>query len=338
MGKALFSWELVATNLIIDVRSEIEFAEGHIPGAINIPILNTEERRIVGKTYKDLGKKKAILKGLELSGPHLHKRLKWAVKLAEKHEHIIVHCWRGGMRSAFFSYLMEFFGINVTVLVGGYKSYRQKVRATFELPYSFKILGGMTGSGKTHIIKELNSQNTKSIDLEGIANHRGSSYGALGMQEQPSQEQFENNLAQELITTGMNTVWLEDESRTIGARIIPEGIWNQMREAPHYFLDKSFDERLEQIMLDYGHFSLEELIICTQRIAKRLGPQHAKKAVEYLNNNDIKSAFAISLKYYDKTYTYNKNINPLGEIIKIDCPETNFSKIAEFLVYCINGK
>ncbi len=332
MGKILFSWELIAKSLIIDVRSELEYNMGHIPGAINIPILNSEERKIVGTIYKNHGQKQAILKGLELTGPHLYTRIKTALKLVEKHDEIVIHCWRGGMRSGFFTYLMEFFGIKVSVLIGGYKSYRQHVRKTFELNYNFSILGGMTGSGKTHILDELVKTSAFCIDLEKLAHHRGSSYGALGMEDQPSQEQFENELAQQLITTGMNTVWLEDESRTIGARIIPEGIWNQMRKAPHYFLDRSFEERLDQIMVDYGDFSIEELKICTLRIAKRLGPQHAKKAIEYLDNNEVRSAFSIALSYYDKAYSYHKEINPLGDKIKIECPAKNYTEIANFLV------
>ena len=235
MSKIAFSWDLLEKSLIIDVRSEIEFEKGHIPGAVNIPILNTEERKIVGTSFKQNGQKYAILKGLELSGPHLSKRLKLAVKLAENSENIVVHCWRGGMRSAFFTYLMEFFGLKISVLIGGYKSYRKHVQETFDRPYSIAILGGMTGSGKTHILDELEKTTAFCIDLEKLARHRGSSFGALGMEAQPSQEQFENNLAQQLIKTGNNTIWLEDESRTIGAKIIPEGIWNQMREAPHYF-------------------------------------------------------------------------------------------------------
>ena len=152
MSKIAFSWDLLEKSLIIDVRSEIEFEKGHIPGAINIPILNTEERKIVGTSFKQNGQKYAILKGLELSGPHLSKRLKLAVKLAENSENIVVHCWRGGMRSGFFTYLMEFFGLRVSVLIGGYKSYRKHVQETFDSPYNIAILGGMTGSGKTHFL------------------------------------------------------------------------------------------------------------------------------------------------------------------------------------------
>ena len=338
MSKIAFSWDLLEKSLIIDVRSEIEFEKGHIPGAINIPILNTEERKIVGTSFKQNGQKYAILKGLELSGPHLSKRLKLAVKLAENSENIVIHCWRGGMRSGFFTYLMEFFGLRVSVLIGGYKSYRKHVQETFDRPYNIAILGGMTGSGKTHILDELEKTTAFCIDLEKLAHHRGSSFGALGMEPQPSQEQFENNLAQQLITIGKNTIWLEDESRTIGAKIIPEGIWNQMREAPHYFLDSSFEERLDQIMVDYGDFSIDELKICTLRIAKRLGPQHAKKAIEFLDNNEVRNAFSIALNYYDKAYSYHKEINPLGEKITIDCPSKNYTEIANFLVNIKNKK
>lgn len=338
MSKIAFSWDLLEKSLIIDVRSEIEFDKGHIPGAVNIPILNTEERKIVGTSFKQNGQKYAILKGLELSGPHLSKRLKLAVKLAEKSNDIVIHCWRGGMRSAFFSYLMEFFGLKVFVIKGGYKSFRQKVHKTFENNYNFSILGGMTGSGKTHILKELEKIDSCVIDLEGVAHHRGSSFGALGMGIQPSQEQFENNLAVELIKIGKKNIWLEDESRSIGSRILPEQIWHQMRLAPHYFLEKSFEERLNQIMIDYSHFSIEDLIASTQRIAKRLGPQNTKIAIEFLNQNKVQEAFSIALNYYDKSYAFNKEINPLGKKMTMELPHSTHAEIAKQLEKQRNGK
>ena len=338
MGSIAFSWDLLDTSFIIDVRSEIEFDKGHIPGAVNIPILNTEERKIVGTTFKQAGQKHAILKGLELTGPHLSKRLKQAVKLVENKENIVVHCWRGGMRSSFFAYLLEFFGLKVTIIKGGYKSYRQQVIKSFEVNYNFSILGGMTGSGKTHILHELDKINTAIIDLEGLANHRGSSFGALGMEKQPSQEQFENNLSYQLIRTNKKNCWLEDESRTVGARIIPEGIWNQMRQAPHYFLDKTFELRLDQIMEDYGAFSKEDLQFCMDRISKRLGPQHAKKAINHIEIGELREAFSIALIYYDKTYTYQKEIHPLGKKFQIECKSKNNSQIAKHLFELSNGK
>lgn len=338
MASIPFNWELLDSAFIIDVRSEIEFEKGHIPGAINIPILNTEERKIVGTTFKKLDQKHAVLKGLELTGPHLSKRLKLAVKLVENRENIVIHCWRGGMRSSFFAFLMEFFGIKVSVLKGGYKSYRQNVAKSFEISYNFSILGGMTGSGKTHILHELDKINVATIDLEGLANHRGSSFGALGMDKQPSQEQFENNLAHHLIKVGKQICWVEDESRTIGAKIIPEGIWTQMRKSPHYFLDKTFDIRLDQIMEDYGAFSKEELQFCMERISKRLGPQNTKQAIEHLENGEVREAFSIALTYYDKTYAYSKEINPLGKKIKISLPSIDNSEIAKHLFQLSNGE
>lgn len=338
MATIPFNWGLLDSAFIIDVRSEIEFEKGHIPGAVNIPILNTEERKIVGTTFKKLGQQHAILKGLELTGPHLSKRLKLAVKLTKNDVNIVVHCWRGGMRSSFFAYLMEFFGIKVSVLKGGYKSYRQQVAKSFDSSYDFCVLGGMTGSGKTHILHELGKINAATIDLEGLANHRGSSFGALGMEKQPSQEQFENNLSLQLMTVGTQSCWIEDESRTVGAKIIPEGIWSQMRKSPHYFLDRTFDSRLDQIMIDYGGFPKEELQFCMERISKRLGPQNTKQAISYLQANEFREAFSLALIYYDKTYTYIKGINPLGEKIQISCDFTNNAEIAGHLFELKNGK
>ena len=338
MASIPFTWELLDSTFIIDVRSEIEFEKGHIPGAVNVPILNTEERKIVGITFKKLGQQHAVLKGLELSGPNLSKRLKLAVKLSKNSQNIVVYCWRGGMRSSFFTFLMEFYGINVSVIKGGYKSYRKQVLKSFESTYNFSILSGMTGSAKTTILHELDKINAFSIDLEGLANHRGSSFGALGMAKQPSQEQFENNLSHCLIKVGKQKCWIEDESRTVGATIIPEGIWNQMRKAPHYFLDKPFDIRLDQIMLDYGIFSKEELQSCMERISKRLGPQNTKNAISLLQSEQFREAFSIALTYYDKAYAYHREINPLGKKIQISCNSTNNAEIAQHLFKLTNGE
>ena len=132
--------------------------------------------------------------------------------------------------------------------------------------------------------------------------------------------------------------WVEDESRTVGVRIIPEGIWNQMRQAPHYFLDKTFELRLDQIMEDYGTFSKDDLQFCMERISKRLGPQHAKKAINHIEIGELREAFSIALIYYDKTYTYQKEIHPLGKKFQIECKSKNNSQIAKHLFDLSNGK
>ena len=327
-----FDLDLTQNSIIIDVRSESEYIQGHIPGAFNVPVLNDEHRKIVGTIYKQAGKEKAILKGLELLGPDISTRLKLAIQYCQKEQNIIIHCWRGGMRSQFFAFIMEFYGFKVKVLQGGYKAFRNHVLNSFKLPYQINVLGGKTGSGKTHVLNELKSKGAAMIDLEGLAHHRGSSFGAIGMPLQPSQEQFENELSLQLFLLNQNTIWIEDEGRTVGSRVIPEGLWLQMRKAPHYFLDTNFEMRLNQIMIDYGSFPKEELLVAMERIAKRLGPQHVKTALEAINNGQIKEAFAMALAYYDKAYTFQKEKHPLGEKIEVEVEQLDASEIAAKLM------
>ena len=172
------------------------------------------------------------------------------------------------MRSAGVAWLLDLYGFKVYTLVGGYKKYRNYVLDTFKLPFQFNILGGYTGSGKTELLKTLKKKGERVIDLEGIANHKGSAFGSIGMPEQPGQEMFENMLALELrrqsavgnlqsamtptedcLLPTANCVWLEDESQRIGQVNIPPDIWNKMRQSPVYFIDIPFKERLKHISL-----------------------------------------------------------------------------------------
>lgn len=327
-----FKSDLTQNSVIIDVRSESEFLQGHIPGAHNVPVLNDAHRKIVGTIYKQLGKEKAVIKGLELLGPDISSRLKLAIQYCQQEQNIIIHCWRGGMRSQFFAFIMEFYGYKVKVLQGGYKAYRNHVLNTFNLSFKIKVLGGKTGSGKTHVLNQLKSKGAAMIDLEGLAHHRGSTFGAIGMPPQPSQEQFENELSLQLFLLNQNNIWLEDEGRIIGSRVIPEGLWHQMRKAPHYFLNSNFEQRLNQIMMDYGSFPKEELLVAMERIGKRLGPQHVKTALDAIKNGQIKDAFAMALAYYDKAYTFQKEKHPLGEKIEVEVASLDAGEIASKLM------
>jgi tRNA 2-selenouridine synthase len=316
---------------VIDVRSEKEFAEGHIPGAINIPILEDEERKIVGTIYKQNSRQAAVYKGLELSGPHLSERLRRGVKHSKENK-ILVHCWRGGMRSEFYAFLLHYFGIEPHLLIGGYKSYRTEVHRSFDRKLNFVVLAGKTGSAKTEILSQLKDRGEQIIDLEFLAKHRGSSFGALAYEEKTSQEQFENDLF-EVIRALDHTkrVWIEDEGRTIGDKVVPEGVWSQALEAPRMVIERSFDERLDQIVKDYSCFNKTDLKVSMQRIGKRLGPQHVKRALELLDENEYYSAFEIALKYYDKAYDFQLSRVELEKRTIVNARGLSITEIADFL-------
>jgi len=300
-------------QIVIDVRSPGEFEHAHIPGAFSLPLFNNEERAVVGTTYKKLSREDAIKIALPMFGnkmlPMVEQVEKWVTHFQEKNNGskplLYVHCWRGGMRSAAVAWLLDLYGYKVAQLTGGYKAYRNWIIAQFSVPYTIKVLGGYTGSGKTEILNSLKENGENIIDLEGLAHHKGSSFGALGQAPQPTQEMFENLLGVALsnIKDKQKTIWIEDESQRIGTVMVPSIFFNSMRESPCYFLEIPFEERLNFIVRQYGIFEKEDLIAATTRIQKRLGGLETKNAVQFIEENKIKDAFAILLKYYDKWYS-----------------------------------
>lgn len=307
---------------VVDVRSPKEFSQGHIPGAVSMPLFDDDERAVVGTTYTRIGKDEALLKGLEIVGPKMKDFVMQAKALALGNE-ILVHCWRGGMRSGAMAWLFRFSGFKALVLEGGYKAYRHYIREALSMGPPIKILGGMTGSGKTEILHHLADLGEQVLDLEGLANHKGSAFGGLGQQEQPTTEQFENNLAEKwLAFDPALPVWVEDESRSIGRVIIPDPFLAQMANAQVLFIEVPFETRVNRLFEEYGGFDPQELAVLVSKISKRLGSDVAKAASDDLLSGNIKSAVARVLKYYDKTYQYG--------ISKRDKSKVTFLSYAEF--------
>lgn len=290
---------------IIDVRSPLEFQKGHIPGAVNLPLFSDEERAKIGTLYKQNSPEIALLHGLDMVGPKMSQFIKFAKKLNAKS--LIVHCWRGGKRSESMAWLLKFAGFEVKIMQGGYKSFRNYVvNSIFEIPLKCYVLGGKTGMGKSHILQEMALQNEQIIDLERLACHKGSAFGHLGEQKQPTNEQFENNLAYEILNLDQSKrTWVENESRTIGAVAIPLAIWDKMKIAPLLRIEVDDKIRMQNILNDYGDFTKEELISSFQKIEKKLGGQNLKLAETSLNEGNIEGAVLIAMKYYDKTYDYS---------------------------------
>jgi tRNA 2-selenouridine synthase len=167
------------------------------------------------------------------------------------------------------------------------------------------VLGGRTGSGKTELLRHLAELGEQVIDLEALANHKGSSFGALGEQPQPSQEHFENLLWDALRRIDPERpVWVEDESRLIGRVMLPDPFFEALRSAVVLVVDMPVDDRVERLVKDYGAFPIEQLEEAVTRIGKRLGPQHLKEAYEALRTGDLHTVVRITLAYYDKTYAY----------------------------------
>ncbi len=328
---------LAQTHPVFDVRSPGEFAHAHIPGAYSLPLFTDEERHQVGTLYKQRSREEAIKLGLDFFGPKMKKLVLEVEQIVGSiGATVLLHCWRGGMRSAAVSWLLELYGYKVHTLVGGYKAYRNKVLQGFDEPYQIKILGGYTGSGKTDVLGALEMAGETIIDLEKLAGHKGSAFGGIGLPLQPTQEMFENELYHELAHKGSKTFWLEDESQRIGRINIPHPFWNTMRQKPVYFLDIPFEERLVYILASYGTLNREGLAAAIERIQKRLGPEQAGQSLEALQAEDLQECFRILLQYYDKLYGKSllKRNNAEAQVNKIPCSAVNSKTNAEKLMLC----
>jgi len=325
-------------HLTIDVRSPKEYEHAHLPGAVNVPIFDNEERSIIGTLYKQQSRELAIKKGLELFGP----KMRGIVEQVESFVHsrksadssnselstqnpLFIYCWRGGMRSGAMAWLLQLYGFKVHLLAGGYKSYRRWALEQLALPHQLKILGGFTGSGKTEVLKQLAADGACVIDLEALACHKGSAFGNMERQQQPSQEMFENLLANALFhyysKVDKPYIWVEDESQRIGHINIPQTFWQTMRRSPVFFLDVPFEERLSHLVQEYGCYPKEALAQGVHRIAKRLGGLETKNALQHLEAGDITACFTVLLKYYDKLYQKGlHNRTDLSSLLtKINC-------------------
>lgn len=326
---------LVNHHPVLDVRSPSEYAHAHIPGAVSLPLFNDAQRALIGTTYKQQSREKAIKTGLDCFGPQMRSMIETVEAIVRQrtgekgqvvrpdHKPVVgVHCWRGGMRSSAVAWLLDFYGFEVHLLIGGYKAYRHWVLQQFERPCAFRILGGYTGSGKTDVLNILQQQGQYMIPLEGLAHHKGSAFGALGQLPQPRQEMFENQLATALAAIPPDApIWLEDESQRIGSLCIPHPLWHTIRRSPVYFLDIPFEARLQYITKAYGQFAKEELINSILRIQKRLGGLETKTAINHLLEDEVEACFAILLRYYDKGYGKSllNRENPEALLNKIPC-------------------
>ncbi len=287
---------------VVDVRSQGEFTEGHIHAALNIPLLNDDERVLVGTTYKQQGQQEAIKEGFRLVGPRLLDIIEATERIAQGKE-ILVHCWRGGMRSSNFSQFVGMAHVKTQTVQGGYKAYRQVVLEAFKKPIQIILLTGCTGSGKSEVLRELAAQGEQILDLEALANHKGSAFGGLLMPDQPTTEQFQNNLFEEILNLDVSRrVWVEDESIAIGKIFLPKELWQTMSQSPLVQMNVAKEVRIQRLVNEYGPADREEFLRIMVKVTKKLGGQHFNAAKEKLSQGDMASTIDILLTYYDKAY------------------------------------
>jgi tRNA 2-selenouridine synthase len=335
MSKPLDIVEFLALSqghLTIDVRSPKEFTKGHIPHAINLPLFNDEERAKIGTIYKQTGRSEAIEAGLEIVGPKMADFVRF-VKALAKDNKIFVHCWRGGMRSGSMAWLFDTMGYEVYTLRTGYKAYRHLVLEGLGREARYIIIGGRTGSGKTEILHTLREQGEQIIDLERLAHHKGSSFGALGELPQPMTEQFENNLYLEMSKLDLSKpIWLEDESKNIGKCSITNELWANMIKSPVVVIDIPLEVRVKRLVKDYGEQQTEGLEEAIRRIERRLGNEAMKDALRCLGERNFEEVARITLHYYDKAYDHSLSIKETKDITILTFDTDDMNAITKKLI------
>src|SRR3989344_2924960 len=297
-------------TIFIDTRTPKEFQEDHIPNAINLAILSNDERAIVGTIYKQVSQQDAIQKGVEFFSQRLPDFLKEVTK--HKDKTIIINCWRGGMRSHTVVSLLESLKFNVLQLEGGYKSYRTYIKNNlynYQIKPKVFVLWGVTCTGKTSLLTKLHN----TIDLEGLAQHRGSMYGAVGLTPS-SQKSFETQLYQRLEQLNNKPfIIIEGESHRIGDTMIPDFLWKAMMHATHVLIKRSIDLRAKAAVDEYFKTipHLDEIKQITLNLPHNLlSNKRKQEIIDLVNQNNLLDAAKILLQeYYDPLYqnTLNKH-------------------------------
>lgn len=301
---------------LIDVRSPAEYGRAHIPGAVNLPLLDDAMRHSVGLTYAQKGRSEAVREGFRVTSHGLPLLSEQLEKISAG-QPLRMYCWRGGMRSNAMAFLAGLLGIPTLVLNGGYKAYRRLAHETFSKTWKWVVLGGMTGSGKTETLRKLKAAGQQVLDLEALASHRGSVFGHLGQGPQPTTEHFENLIFENLHSFEIaRPVWVEDESITIGRCFIPRPLFDQMQRAPLFWPEVGRSERARRLALEYGNVAPQELIDTVDKIARRLGLQRAAQIKDLITFGALTEAAENLLDYYDNAYQICINRRAQGHIFR----------------------
>jgi tRNA 2-selenouridine synthase len=314
-----FSPQLLDTHCIVDARTPLEFAEDHLPGAINVPILTNAERVEIGTLYKQQGPQIARTRGLELTC-HRFPAIVATITEAAAGRPILVYCWRGGLRSESIALLLEMTGIPAAKLQGGYKAFRQVVSSFFEsvsLPVQLVVLHGMTGSGKTEFLNQLPSSDWTVIDLEGLARHRGSAFGSLGLGEQPPQKRFETLLWDAFRQAPLDRpIVVEGESKRIGRLTLPGNLHEVMTESTKIWCEVSVTTRVKRLAAEYARTDYRgPMAEALERIKKKLGGTHYEDLKQKLDAWDVEGlAQGLIEQYYDKLYYRVRKWEPQATI------------------------
>ncbi len=293
-------------GVLLDVRSPGEFQRGHVPGAQSFPLFDDEERARIGTLYKLKGREAAVLEGLQVVSGRMVDMVLQARELSQGAP-LKMYCWRGGMRSGSLAWLLRTAGMEVHTLEGGYKTFRTHATSIYHTIKHGIVLLGPTGSGKTAALRAMVEFGEQVLDLEGLASHRGSAFGAIGLPEQPETQQFQNDLFEVLRHFDLNKrVWVEGESKSIGRCYLPDELWALMRCAVVLEIDLPLENRVQRLVDEYGAYDVEELRQAILKLRKRLGGLCTKQCLESLEAGALHDVVRELLRYYDEAYAQSR--------------------------------
>lgn len=320
---------------IIDVRTPLEYFEDHVPNSINLPVLNNIQRKRIGETYKNnpFEARKVGAKCITKNISEILKNFNFSNK-----EKILIYCWRGGLRSRSFYIILKSIGFNVSILEKGYKSYRQFINNYFKNDVkgiNFNVLSGLTGTGKTFFLKKL-SEYQNVLDIEKLANHKGSILGDLPNKSQPSQKKFESLIWYCLhnFKDKKKKIWVESESNRIGKLFIPNSLFKKMITGKIFKIEVPFSERVKFILKDYNYLVEDNKIVYKAlKIFKRfMSKENLRITEEYYRIRNFKEFVKCLLKFhYDIVYKKNSYHNQ-PTVVKIkSVSEKSFKELLDYL-------
>ena len=329
----------ISDAVIVDVRSEGEYEEASIPGAVNIPLLNNEERARVGTHYKQINPNSARRLGLEIVSPKLTEMVNNIDTLVSPGKKVVLFCWRGGTRSQFVSYMLDQMGFEVFRIKGGFKSYRSYVNSYLnsDLPHKAVVIHGLTGVGKTLILRKLIEKGMPVLDLEGLTIHRGSVFGKVGLPPSPTQKNFEGLVFQELKKFEPKGFFIvECESRRLGRLLVPSPVINSMKKGYRILVHAPLAIRVRRSVEEYfigNKDVIPELLMATAALIKYLGHSKVEMLNEFITGGQVDRAVEFLLvNYYDPLYKYPDKPDS-GYDLSVDTTDLNLAvkKIYDFV-------
>lgn len=340
------------STLYLDVRTSAEFEEATIPGAVNIPLFNEEERAEIGRVYTKESPAQARMLGVEFAAPKLPRLLKEIKSLTQDYQNTVIFCARGGLRSESIISFCSLIGLsNIFKLEGGYKAYRRFIIDKLEdysLNSELLVIHGFTGTGKTDLLYKLKEEGLPIIDLERLANHRGSAFGSIGLGTATNQKQFDSLLWEELERlSNKDLIAVEAESKRIGMSVLPDFFLEAMASGTHILLQRSLETRIEQIYSEYSKSyqedkaafidrTLESIRAVKKHIIQKTAKSGYNKLIKHCQQGNLKKVIEILLtKYYDPLYQHSQEQHDDFSLI-ID--EDNLTKVAHRIISFVNNK